>query len=275
MDLVFAIVTDIHFGREASYGGKLRKLSSMAAVLAGRFVDRMNGAVHPDLVFNLGDDIEDESHDLDRARYRECISILSGCAATVHHVAGNHDLINLTEDDLREAWGHAGPLFYSFDHKGVHFVVLFSRETRDVGVNIDAAQLEWLARDLERSSHPAIVVMHHVASEQDLTQNRWFSSAPHLCKVKERRALRRVLRESKKVLAVFNGHAHWNRFESCDGVAFFTVQSLTENVDEDAPGRPAGAYAVCRLSDERLTVEIEGNDPASYALEIAPMPAVT
>jgi hypothetical protein len=107
-----------------------------------------------------------------------------------------------------------------------------------------------------------------VASEQDLTKNRWFSRAPEICRITERATLRAVMVASKKVLAVFNGHAHWNHFDLCDGIPFFTVQSLTENLDEDAPGRPAAAYAVCRLSHERLIVEVEGNDPARYQIEI-------
>jgi hypothetical protein len=274
MNLLFAVVTDIHFGREARHEGKLRKLTLQADRLTRQFVDAMNGVVRPDLVVDLGDDIEDESPERDRARYRECIAILSGCSGRVRHVAGNHELINLTEDDLREIRGHTGPLHYSFDEKGVHFVALVTHETKDVSANIDAAQLQWLARDLERTTLPTIVLMHHVASEQDLTHNRWFSRAPEICRIQERAALRAVLAASKKVLAVFNGHAHWNHFDLCDGIPFFTVQSLTENLDEDSPGRPAAAYAVCRLSDERLIVEVEGNDPARYQIELGAVPSV-
>jgi Icc protein len=268
MDLVFAIVTDLHFGNEAAYDGKLRKLTSQAGELARQFVCRMNQVVHPHLVFNLGDDIEDESHEPDLARYRECIAILSGCECPVRHLAGNHDLINLTDDELGQIWRHTGPLFYAFDHRGVHFVALHTRETRDVGVNIDAGQLDWLARDLAATALPTIVLMHHVASEQDLTHNRWFSRAPELCRVRERAALRGVLAQSRKVVAVFNGHAHWNHFDWCDGMPFFTIQSLTENIDDDAPGRPAAAHAVCRLSGARLIVEVFGNDPARYQIEL-------
>jgi Icc protein len=274
MELVFALIADPHFGKEARHEGKLRKLTLQAGPLARQFVRRMNDVVHPDLVFNLGDDIEDESPEKDRERYRECISILAGLKSQIRHVAGNHDLINLTEDDLREIWGHMAPLFYSFDEKGIHFVVLLTHETKDVSANIDAEQIEWLARDLEQTTFPTIVLMHHVASEQDLTHNRWFCSAPEICRIKERAALRAVLVASKKVLAVFNGHAHWNHFDLCDGIPFFTIQSLTENLDEDGPGRPAAAWAVCRLSDERLIVEIEGNDPARYQIEIDTTAAV-
>ena len=63
--------SDLHFGKEAGFDGKLRKLTTEAPRLTRAFVDRMNDVVHPDLVFNLGDDIEDESREADLARYRD------------------------------------------------------------------------------------------------------------------------------------------------------------------------------------------------------------
>jgi 3',5'-cyclic AMP phosphodiesterase CpdA len=271
MNLTFALVSDVHFGPEARYDGKLRKLTGQAAELLGAFVHRMNDVVHPDLVVNLGDDIEDESREADLARYGEFIGILSRCEARVVHVAGNHDRINMTEADLLRFWGReepAGRFYYSFDHRGVHFVVLATHETQNVDVRVDEEQLAWLESDLARAARPAIVLMHHPASEQDLTHNRWFYRAPHLCKIVERRRLRRIIEASQKVIAVFNGHVHWNHFDLCGGIPYVTVQSLIENLDDDAPGRPAAAHTVCRLSDKRLIVEVFGNDPARYQFEI-------
>ncbi len=268
MELVFALVSDLHFGKETAYDGKLRKLTSEAPRLTNLFVDRMNEVVRPELVFNLGDDIEDESREKDLERYAQCIGILSRCQAQVFHVAGNHDRINMSEQDLLQFWGRSGRFYYSFDHGGVHFVVLATHETQNVDVRIDDEQLGWLERDLASASRPAIVLMHHTASEQDVAKSRWFYRAPHLCKIVERRRLRRIIQDSRKVIAVFNGHMHWNHFDLCGGIPYITVQSLIENLEDDAPGRVAAAHAVCRLTDRRLVVEIEGNDPARYQVEL-------
>ncbi|HKQ70042.1 MAG TPA: metallophosphoesterase [Polyangiaceae bacterium] len=268
MDLVFALVSDLHFGKETAFEGKLRKLTGQAPALTSAFIEKMNHAVRPDLIFNLGDDIEDESRALDLERYGQCIATLSRAKAPIYHVAGNHDLVNLTESDLLQFWGRSGRLYYSFEHGGVHFVVLHTQETQDVSVRIDDEQLAWLEGDLAAASCPTIVLMHHTASEQDLQKNRWFYRAPHLCKVVERRRLRHILQASGKVIAVFNGHLHWNHFDLCDAIPFVTVQSLIENLDDDTPGRAAGAHAICRLSDRRLIVEIEGNDLARYQFEL-------
>lgn len=270
MDVTFGIVTDVHFGPEASFDGKVRKLTAHAPALLTDFVRRMNEEVRPDLVVNLGDDIEDQDHDADKAAYGRFLEVMSGLRCDRHHVAGNHDLVHLSESELLGMWGRPpGKLYYAVDLDPVRFIILATRETKDVAVHIDAEQLSWLSDELAKRDAPAIVLMHHTASEQDVGQNRWFSQAPHLCKVSERKKLRRLLRASGKVIAVFNGHLHWNHFDLCDGIPYITLQSLVENLDDDAPGRPAAAHAVVRLTDERISIEVAGNDPARYQIDRA------
>lgn len=268
MELVIALVSDLHFGPEASFGGKLRKLTGAAPALARAFVERMNRDVRPDIVMNLGDDIEDEDLDADRARYGACVKILRGVDAELFHVAGNHDLIHLGEDDLLRAWARpeVTSLHYAFDRGGFHFVVLHTRERKDVDVSVGDAQLAWLAEDLAGTNLPTVVLMHHSAADQDLRGNRWFEESPHLCLVRERRRLR-ALFARHGVLAVLNGHLHWNHLDVIEGVPYVTLQSLIENLDDDAPGRPAAAHAIVRLGRRRVLVDVEGAERARYQFD--------
>jgi len=265
----FALITDVHFGPRAYHEGKLRKLTEHAGELTQRFVERMNTVEKPELVVNLGDVIEDESRARDLEQYGEFVRILSGLDARVAHVAGNHDQINLTPDDLRALWGHTGELYYSFDFGGLHFLVLRTDEVKNVAVRLPQEQIEFARSDLSATSLPTIVLMHHPASEQRLEGNLWFEARPHLCRVAERGALRRVLEASGKVLAVFNGHVHWNHLDCIAGIPYVTVQSLIENLDDDAPGRAAAAYAVCDVDERRLVVTVRGAETARYQLERA------
>ncbi len=264
----FALITDVHFGPRAHFQGKLRKLSHEAGRLTRSFADHMRSAVRPDLVIQLGDAIEDQSPAADRQHYAEFLAALAGFDAPVLHVAGNHDTVHLSERELGELWGHDGPLYYSRRCGDVEFIVLHTQETKDVAVRLPEAQLAWLARTLEAARPPVVVVMHHPASEMHLAGNRWFEKAPHICRVAERKALRRVLEASNKVVAVFNGHAHWNHFDLIAGIPYVTLQSLTENVDDDAPGRAAAAFAVCDLDARRLRVDVGGEQPVRYQVEL-------
>jgi Icc protein len=266
-ELTIGMVSDLHFGPEARWAGKLRKLTHQAGDLARAFVHAMNDEVHPDLVVNLGDDIEDESRTADLARYGECQSILRAARAPLVNVAGNHDLVNLNREDLSRFWQRLGPLYYSVDVRGWHLVVLHTIEKANVEVRLPETQMEWLRADLAAAGEPTVVLMHHSASEQEMEDSRWWPGRAHLALVKERAGLRRVFEESRRVRAVFNGHLHWNHLDLIAGIPYVTVQSLIENLDEDAPGRPAAAHAVVRLTDRRMTVQVRGNDPARYQVE--------
>jgi 3',5'-cyclic-AMP phosphodiesterase len=266
-ELTIGMVSDLHFGPEARWAGKLRKLTHQAGHLAQAFVRAMNDEVRPDLVVNLGDDIEDESRETDLARYGECQAILRAVRAPLVNVAGNHDLVNLNRQDLNRFWQRSGPLYYSFDVRGWHLVVLHTIERADVEVRLPDTQMDWLRADLAAAREPTVVLMHHSASEQEMEDSRWWPGRAHLALVKERAELRRVFEESRRVRAVFNGHLHWNHLDFIAGIPYVTVQSLIENLDEDAPGRAASAHAVVRLTERRMTVQVRGNDPARYQVE--------
>lgn len=267
VSLTIGFVTDLHFGPAAYHDGKLRKLTHHAPELTRGAVRAMNETFRPDLLVNLGDDIEDESREADLARYTECQDILRTAKAELVNVAGNHDTIHLTRDDLARVWRHDGPLFYALDRGGFHLVVLHTLERKDLEVRIPHAQLEWLAADLARTNLPVIVLMHHSASEQDLDDSFWFKGLAHLALVKERAELRRILQESGKVRAVFNGHVHRNHLDVIAGIPYVTIQSLIENLDEDAPGRAAGAHAVATVDEARIVVRVHGSDPARYQFD--------
>jgi Icc protein len=262
--LTIGIVTDLHFGPQAHFEGKLRKMTHLAPELARDFVRRMNDVVRPDLVVNLGDDIEDESREADLDRYGECQAILRGAAAPLVNVAGNHDVVHMNRDDLNRFWQRSGPLYYSLDLGGWHLVVLHTLEKKDVEIRVPEVQLEWLRADLAATSRPTVVFMHHPASEQELGESRWWPGRAHIALVKERVELRRAFEESGRVRAVFNGHLHWNHLDVIAGIPYVTVQSLIENLDDDAPGRPAASHAEVHLGERGIAVNVRGNDPARY-----------
>lgn len=261
MVLRIGIITDLHFGPRALFHGRLRKMSDLAPHLTGAFVRRMNEEVHPDLVLTLGDVIEDASLEEDRARYGEAMAVLSGLQAPVRHVVGNHDTINQTDDMIRETWGHEGELFYSFDTGGFHFSVLRTIERAHKDCRIDPEQIAWLREDLAATRLPSVVAMHHSAAEQDLRGNPWFEHAPAVALVKGREALREVIANSGRVVMVVNGHLHWSHVGIHDGVPYVTIQSLTENLEDDAPGRVASAWAVVELDEAGVVVRTEGGAP--------------
>jgi len=261
-----AFITDTHFGPRAYHEGKLRKLAEHASGLTREFVQTMNDVERPNWVVNLGDVIEDQNPNDDARHYAEFLEILAGLNAPILHVAGNHDQVNLPPDTLGKLWSQPGALHYTRDLGTLRALVLRTDHT-DTAVHLETAQIEWLRVELERSPLPCLVLVHHPLCEMDVSDNVWFKNQPNICRVAERRRVRDILQASGKVVAVFNGHVHWNYLSVIRGIGYVTLQSLIENVEEDAPGRPAGAYAVADFEQNRVSVRVAGAEPAHYRLD--------
>jgi len=204
-----------------------------------------------------------------RAGYRvlAALATLRERGIPVLWVAGNHDCIHINRADLNRFWQRSGPLYYSLDHRGWHFVVLHTIEQTDVQIRVPETQLGWLRADLAATDRPTIALMHHPASDQDLDDSRWWPGRSHLALVKERAEIREIFERSGRVRAVFNGHLHWNHLDVIAGIPYVTVQSLIENLDDDAPGRPAASHAEVHVTARRMVVRVRGNDPARYQFE--------
>ena len=172
----FAVVADLHFGRAVRYRGVDRKLTVHAPALTSAFLDDMNRRVRPDFVMVLGDVIEDEARQADLDNYTEAVAILSGLNMPVRYVYGNHDLVNLTHDQLLTVSGEVA-LNTSFDVEGWHLVRLHStvsferpdRSGREPGLRADIApeHLDWLDQDLAAASLPSHSVHPFLGSRSE------------------------------------------------------------------------------------------------------------
>ena len=78
----------------------------------------------PDFVSSVGDAIEGYGTDLEKMaeQWKEYKSLIEGFSMPIYLIPGNHDI---WDDPSVELYGeHAGKPYYSFDIRGVHFVVV-------------------------------------------------------------------------------------------------------------------------------------------------------
>ncbi len=140
-----------------------------------RAVDMINALPQrPDLVLFTGDlthDTEDRNVHVQRMKQFQEISKRMN-VPVIRHVPGEHDA-GLDNGALyREFFGET---FYSFDHRGVHFVALdnVTRAKPEIG----AEQLGWLKKDLARFPRSAPIVVFTHRPLFDLRPDwEWFTS---------------------------------------------------------------------------------------------------
>ena len=121
-------------------------------------------AVKPDFIIHTGDitqlSRDDEFDDADQ--------IIRETGLQVFHVPGEHDMLDEGNGKAflaRYGKGSKGAGWFSFDHKGVHFIGLVNVADLQPGGagRLGAEQIAWLAKDLAgRPSSTPIVVFAHI-----------------------------------------------------------------------------------------------------------------
>jgi 3',5'-cyclic-AMP phosphodiesterase len=163
----------------------------------------------------------------------------------LHHTIGNHDIFGVLARSgiapTDPAYGkkmyqdRMGQTFYSFDHKGYHFVVLDSIQPTDDRMweaRVDEEQLHWLRGDLKRlGAHvPVIVTIHcplvtaFATYAQVVTVGRKYNTmtvanAPEVLEVFE----------DANVLAVLQGHTHINEVVAYKNTQYITSGAVCGN----------------------------------------------
>jgi alkaline phosphatase len=244
------------------------KFMSHTAERLTAFVEAMN-AWPADAVIELGDFVNGwvvlgaDPGDPERIPgiLRWADGLLGGFDGPRLHVIGNHDVYNLDKETYLRELG-MDRTYYSIDLDGLHLVVLdlqFTEDGRDlahtytgVAGMVPPEELRWLREDLASTSAPTIVCVHQML---DAVQEEW--GQPLIANAGE---VREILEASGIVIAVFQGHAHENRYTLIEGIHYITLEAL---VDQGTP--PSWAYVT--VDPAARTLEIRGHgDQASLQL---------
>jgi 3',5'-cyclic AMP phosphodiesterase CpdA len=191
----------------------------------------------------------------------------------VYHTLGNHDVLGIypasgtsPTDPLygkKLFEDRFGKAYYSFDHKGHHFIVLDSigiTDDRAYEGRIDAAQLKWLAADLAAlpSGTPIIVSVHiPLVTAFDSYVPIPSTFAPHhgLSVINSSEVI--GLFEGHSVLGVLQGHTHINERVEWKGVPYITSGAICGNWWQGTRmGTPEG-FTVVTVANNRLTTRYE------------------
>ncbi len=164
--------------------------------------------------------------------------LLSALNYKTHMVMGEHDYYH----DNGKYWSELfGDQYYSFDHKGTHFVVLNSILTNDEWMNryetgqqrmaemagldnpngspfmVGNTQIEWLKKDLSKISKdtPIVVLSHSPLQKIFKNWNFWTDDAEDV---------QAVLKPFDKVNVIY-GHVHQIQYNQIGNIAFSSVMA--------------------------------------------------
>ena len=209
-EFYFVQLSDTHWGFKGDVanpdaGGTLQK--AVAAVNAL--------AVQPDFIIFTGDLTHTTDDPKERRRrlaeFKQIVSALKN--QNVRFMPGEHDAAL----DNGQAWKEFfGAPYYSFDHKGVHFVAIDN--VSDAAVKIGEVQLAWLKADLARQKNDAPIVV--------LTHRPLFDLAPQWDWATRDGAQAMEILMPYRNVTVFYGHIHQEHHHMTGHIAHHAAKSL-------------------------------------------------
>lgn len=292
----FGISTDLHIGKAIGGEAKLRAYVEAMKQWNPDFLVDLGDLATPSVYGRPR--TWPEAHDDQLERLRQCWATIREVPCPVYPTLGNHcvgwirggdeqlrgeDLQpgqHPGEDITKQEWlsvtGMSGR-YYSFDHGGYHFIVLDANNTvtpedltpeqaaaipperLDDVYCIDAAQLAWLADDLEsHRAAPKIIFCHQElvgtpklpppGSDEPLSARPGkprgdIVNAEQVC---------RLFRDDGNVLASLHGHKHSSGWTKRDGTYYITLGELGSVRSRTGDGP---TYSKATLSGNTLDIE--------------------
>ncbi len=153
-DFTFAQISDSHIGFSKPANPDVTATLQTA-------LDRINAdSVAPDFLIHTGD----LTHGSKPEEFDTLNQVMAGARRQVFYVPGEHDTSVEDGKMYLDRYGKdtKGNGWYSFDHKGVHFIGLVNVVQLEGMGKLGQAQLAWLKHDLSgiRSSTPIVVFAH-------------------------------------------------------------------------------------------------------------------
>jgi alkaline phosphatase len=229
--LKIGLLTDVHYAdREV----RMNRFYRESLAKLRECIDRFN-ELKSDFVVELGDLIDAaDSIGSEIAHLKTIAAEYARFAGPRHYVLGNHCVDTLTKEEFLEHSGASAP-YYSFDAGPFHFVVLDACYRADgvayarknfhwTDTEIPPAERDWLRADLAGTGKPTLVFVHQ---RLDVENNYGVKSAAEV---------RRILEESDRVLAVFQGHSHRNEYKEIGGIPYCTLRAMVEGSGEENSG---------------------------------------
>ncbi len=243
--LRFGIVTDAHYA-DAPDSGNRRYRRSLAKMR--ECVELMNQQ-HVDFLIELGD-FKDQGKPPDENSTLQFLSdiesVYAGFKGPRYHVLGNHDVDSISKAQFLSAVENTGitreRAYYSFDRGGIHCVVLDANFRVDgtaydrgnynwKDANIPPEEVAWLREDLAATALPVICFTHQEISGAGIV-------------IRNAEEIRKILAESRRVLAVFQGHHHAGAYALDSGIHYYTLKAMVEGADAED-----NAYAIVSVYD--------------------------
>lgn len=262
----FGIVSDVHYAKKTPqinryYEQSLNKLKEC--------VDTMNRE-KVDFLIELGD-FKDQGESPSETQTLDFLDTIESqfqkFEGPCYHVLGNHDEDSISKSQflsrIRNGNEETAKNFYSFLVKGIQFLVIdanfisddvpYEKGNFDWKIcHVSSPQLEWLKTEIENYEGPSVIFIHQRLDSLVSLKNFCPGNADEV---------RKILEDSGKVIAVFQGHDHRGGFNSINGIPYYSISGMIEG--EGPENNSYAIVEIIRKKKDTFQIEVRGYRKAS------------
>jgi len=263
-EIKFTLFTDVHYNpREKSNSPKgIDGKSSVRDFPI--FIQKLKKQKN-DFLINLGDLFGSGT----KKEFKLILNSLKELPYPVFHTLGNHELEIMNMSELKKmfkikSWSYISDFadyrmifLNGFDRKSTK--PDGRRPSRIIGGLISIKQLNWFKKML-KTSKKVMVFTHKPLVDVKLKKNPILLEAPERYRqIESPSALLDLIKKSKNVVAVFQGHLHQNSISFLNGVPFINIQAFCQNKKYISGGKADKSYAIVKISDKKIMIDVKGD----------------
>lgn len=260
-----ALVNDIHVGKPLERNQIMRAASHLIDGILPQLLDHIMTSHSPDLIINLGDLIRSESREADLARYRQTITHFNRVSCPVIHLIGNHDIKQMSSQEVENIWAEAG--FNQHSH-GIQMVGntaliwlgLECNRANQLKHKLPDDQLAWLDKTLQQIKSPVIIFTHCAIDDHNVDGNFFYEGY----EAKNRNgffyenyaALQKIISKCKSVEAVIQAHLHYFHTKIIEDIPYITCPAMGDNIcGPNITNHIPEIYSILTLSEDQFTLK--------------------
>lgn len=211
---------------------------------------------NPDLIVPLGDVIQHgETVEEDIENLEHVQEIIGRLDCPVRYMAGNHDVMNLSQDRVAEIFGNELWGRTTIDGETLTFLDTSAPWLSGSRGEVTEEQIAFLDDTLEQTDRATIFV-HHPIHYHNVEDTYWWSEYPERAFCGNKKEINRILDDHDSVSCVINAHLHDPDMTRYRGVPHLTLNAFSKETHE----KPVtGTYAVMDIGEE-IDIEVFDRD---------------
>ena len=237
--LRICVFSDIHYIDQKPEWKVNRKLVEYAEPLTDKIINKVNNEIKPDVCINLGDMIQaSKNKEQDIKNLKHIWKKLQGFNVPFYTLIGNHELKAVESNrEIMDILGYENAT-YGIDMNGYHLLFVGTdtnpEDEKRRTQYISDTDLEWIEQDLNSNKDKKVIVFSHFGvAEDDMKGNFYFEENIDGGMLMNREKLKAILQKHNNILSVFCGHQHWTKTIRENGIPYYMLGALTENMNMD------------------------------------------